>query len=91
MHYNQNVFRASKEYFTKNNVKFVTLEHSANASEKCIDFNKSMSVQYILLDMNVEDLNISLDSVDLGMSNNRKLKFFESDDNLNSDIYGIAF
>lgn len=61
-----NVFLAVKQYFDSKNVKFTTLNGGDDYSKKCEEYNKSHAVQFILLDMKMDDLNISLDSVDLG-------------------------
>ncbi len=67
MYYNTCVFQGIKQYFDKKNIKFNTLIEGENHTDVCEKYNASHSVQFILLDMKMEDLSISLDSVDLAI------------------------
>lgn len=60
------MFDTMKTHFDSKQVKFTHLNCQEGSAEVCEEYNKSHSVQIILLDMTVEDLDISLYSVDLG-------------------------
>lgn len=64
-YYNVSMFDTMKTHFDSKQVKFTHLNCQEGSAEVCEEYNKSHSVQIILLDMTVEDLDISLYSVDL--------------------------
>lgn len=63
---NQQVLKNIEEYLKSKRSKFTNLNNYEAAVETCDVYNKSHTVQNILIDMNLEDLDISLHSVDLG-------------------------
>ncbi|CAO3637792.1 unnamed protein product [Mucor hiemalis] len=64
-YYNINMFNVVKEHFDKKQLKFTNINSQEDSVKICEEFNQSHSVQFILLDMKVKDLDISLHSVDL--------------------------
>jgi hypothetical protein len=59
------VFDFIKQHLSAKKIKFTHLNKNENAMDLCEEYNASQKVQFIILDMKLEDLNISLHAVDL--------------------------
>lgn len=63
---NSTIFKSIEQQLKSKRIKFLNLNDSDLANGTCEQFNKSNSIQIILMDMNLDDLDVSLYSVDLG-------------------------
>lgn len=68
-YHNDIVYKSIEDHFVSKKIKSTHLQSKDNATAICEEYNQSTKVQFIILDMKVEDLDVSLQSVDLGKLN----------------------